>query len=126
MELARGEPMGRAELENALRDASEVEITVTGRRSGRQITIPVWFVEEGETLYLLPVRGSDADWYRNLVANPTIRLTADGAEHTAKVAPTTDPGKVHEVVDKFSAKYGAKDVEDYYTKQDAAVEIPPG
>jgi deazaflavin-dependent oxidoreductase (nitroreductase family) len=87
MELARGEPMGRAELENALRDASEVEITVTGRRSGRQITIPVWFVEEGETLYLLPVRGSDADWYRNLVANPTIRLTADGGITRATYLP---------------------------------------
>jgi deazaflavin-dependent oxidoreductase (nitroreductase family) len=118
--------MGRAELENALRNASEVEITVTGRKSGRPITIPVWFVEDGETLYLLPVRGSDADWYRNLVANPTIRLTVDGAEHTATSSPTTDPGRVHEVVDKFSAKYGARDVEDYYTKQDAAVEIPPG
>ncbi len=118
--------MGRAELDNALRNASEVEITVTGRRSGRPITIPVWFVEDGDTLYLLPVRGSDADWYRNLVANPTIRLTADGAEHTTRSSPTTDPRKVHEIVDKFSAKYGAKDVEDYYTKQDAAVEIPPG
>jgi deazaflavin-dependent oxidoreductase (nitroreductase family) len=116
--------MGRAELENALRDASEVEITVTGRKSGRQITIPVWFVEEGETLYLLPMRGSDADWYRNLVKNPTIRLAADGAEHTTRVQPTTDPGKVRKVVDKFRAKYGTGDVEAYYTKPDAAVEIP--
>jgi deazaflavin-dependent oxidoreductase (nitroreductase family) len=118
--------MGRAELDNALRNASEVEITVTGRKTGRPITIPVWFVEAGDTIYLLPVRGSDADWYRNLVADPTISLTADGAEHTTTSAPTTDRGKVQDVVDRFTEKYGARDVEDYYTKKDAAVEIPPG
>ena len=58
----------------------EIQITVTGRKSGRQITIPVWFVEEGEERYLLPVRGSDADWCRNLLKNPTIRVAAGGAE----------------------------------------------
>jgi deazaflavin-dependent oxidoreductase (nitroreductase family) len=118
--------MGRAELDNALRNASEVEITVTGRKTGRQITTPVWFVEDGDTIYLLPVRGSDADWYRNLVADPTIRLTADGAEHTTTSSPTTDPGKVQAIVDRFTEKYGARDVDDYYTNRDAAVEIPPG
>jgi len=38
----------------------EINITVTGRKSGRSISIPVWFVLEGEKLSLLPVRGSDA------------------------------------------------------------------
>lgn len=116
--------MGRAEFEQALAGAREVEITVTGRRSGRQITIPVWFVEEGERVYLLPMRGSDADWYRNLLNNPTIRVAVGGAEHTTKVTPITDPSKVSEVVDRFRRKYGTRDVEAYYSKLDVAVEVP--
>jgi deazaflavin-dependent oxidoreductase (nitroreductase family) len=116
--------MGPAELERTLEGAREIEITVTGRRTGRQITIPVWFVKEDEKLYLLPLRGSDTDWYRNLLRNPTIRVAAGGAEHTSKAAPVTDPGRVSEVVDKFRRKYGSRDVEAYYSKLDVAVEVP--
>jgi hypothetical protein len=36
-----------------------IKIIVIGRKSGRTISIPVWFVLEGEKLYLLPVQGSD-------------------------------------------------------------------
>jgi deazaflavin-dependent oxidoreductase (nitroreductase family) len=66
-------------LKTALKGTSEVEITVTGRRSGRKISIPVWFALEEDKLYLVPVNGSDADWYKNVLANPTIRLESEGA-----------------------------------------------
>ena len=59
-----GREMATAELKSALQTASEIELTVTGRRSGRDISNPVWFVQEGEKLYLLPVGGSESDWYR--------------------------------------------------------------
>jgi len=116
--------MASAKLKSALKGASEVEITVTGRRSGREITDPVWFVSEGDTLYLVPVYGSDSDWYRNVRKTPTVRLAADGAETTATAKPITDPAAVNDVVDKFRAKYGADQVSRYYEKLDAAVEVP--
>jgi hypothetical protein len=47
---------------------------VIGRKSGRTISIPVWFVLEGEKLFLLPVRGSDAQWYKNVLQNRSIGL----------------------------------------------------
>jgi hypothetical protein len=53
---------------------------VIGRKSGRTISIPVWFVLEGEKLYLLPVQGSDTQWYKNALKNPWIRIDARGAE----------------------------------------------
>ena len=34
-------------------------ISVIGRKSGKTISIPVWFVLEGSKLFLLPVRDSD-------------------------------------------------------------------
>jgi deazaflavin-dependent oxidoreductase (nitroreductase family) len=118
--------MASAKLKSALEGASEIELSVTGRRSGRQITNPVWFVTEEDRLYLLPVYGSDSDWYRNVLKTPAIGIAAGGAETAATANPITDPGKASEVADKFRAKYGADQVARYYEKLDAAVEVPLG
>ncbi len=99
----------------------EITITVTGRKSGRSISNPVWFVFENPTLYLLPVQGSDTQWYKNVLKNPSIRIDARGTEAELKAVPTTDAAKVSSVVEKFRAKYGAGDVKKYYSKFDVAV-----
>ena len=99
----------------------EIKITVTGRKSGRSISIPVWFVFEDLTLYLLPVQGSDTQWYKNVLRNPKIRVGARGAEAEFQAVPITDPKQVSSVVEKFRAKYGAGDVKKYYSKFDVAV-----
>ena len=110
---------------DALRDRlsryREINISVTGRKSGRLISIPVWFVLEDERLYLLPVQGSDTQWYKNVLKNPSIRIEARGAEAKLQAVPITDAVQVSSVVEKFRAKYGASDVKKYYSKFDVAV-----
>ncbi len=108
----------------ALEGTREVQLTVTGRRTGREISNPVWFAREGDTLYLVPVRGTETDWYRNVLKTPTIRLAAGGAELTARATPIPDRDRVEHVLELFRARYGARDVAAYYPKQDAAVEVP--
>ncbi|MFZ1919148.1 MAG: nitroreductase/quinone reductase family protein [Terriglobales bacterium] len=108
-------------LKDSLARYREINITVTGRKSGRAISIPVWFVLEGNELYLLPVQGSDTQWYKNVVNKPAIRIDARGAETEVKVVPATDAPKVTAVVEKFRAKYGTSDVKKYYSKFDVAV-----
>jgi len=116
--------MANEQFTRALESTREIQLTVTGRKSGRGITLPVWFVQQGGTLYLLPVRGSGSDWYKNVLREPTIRLTAGDAPLIARTTPITDPARVAQVVDMFRARYGADDVEAYYPKRDAAVEVP--
>jgi deazaflavin-dependent oxidoreductase (nitroreductase family) len=116
--------MADEEFNKALETSREVELTVTGRTSGREISNPVWFVREGEKLYLVPVRGSDSDWYKNLLKTPAIRLIVGGAQLSASAKPISDRAEVAHVIDEFRAKYGARDVEAYYPKQDSAVEVP--
>jgi deazaflavin-dependent oxidoreductase (nitroreductase family) len=116
--------MANEDFSKALESSREIELTVTGRKSGREISLPVWFVRDGEKLYLVPVRGSDSDWYRNVLKEPTIRLTAGDAQLTARATPITDTAQVGEILNQFRAKYGAQDVEAYYPRQDAAVEVP--
>jgi len=111
------------EFEEALKNTDEIEITVTGRKSGRRISSPVWFVQEGEDLFLLPVKGSDSDWYKNILKTPAMRLKAGGKEWTAEVKPVTDKVKVRDIVEKFRDKYGADQVKKYYSKFDVAVDV---
>jgi hypothetical protein len=56
---ARNDP-----LKDGLSQDSEITITVTGRKSGRSVSIPVWFVLDQDTLYLLPVKGSETQCIR--------------------------------------------------------------
>jgi deazaflavin-dependent oxidoreductase (nitroreductase family) len=108
-------------LKDRLSRSREINITVTGRKSGRAISIPVWFVSEDNKLYLLPVSGSDTQWYKNVLKNPSIRVEAGNTKAEVKVAPVTDPKQVASVAEKFRAKYGASDVKRYYSKFDVAV-----
>src|SRR5664279_5963497 len=102
---------------DALRDRlsryHEIKITVIGRTSGRSISIPIWFVFEDPMLYLLPVQGSDTQWYKNVLKNPKIGIDARGAEAEIQAVPVTDPQQVSSVVEKFRVKYGASDVKKY-------------
>jgi hypothetical protein len=116
--------MAFADFEKALERTREIELTTTGRSSGREISHPVWFIRQGATLYLLPTGGSDSHWYKNVLRTPTIRLTAGGTAYRARATPITDPARVGQVVEKFRAKYGARDVTAYYSKPDVAVEVP--
>ncbi len=117
-------PPSNDALKNRLSRSREINITVTGRKSGRTISIPVWFVSEDNKLYLLPVSGSDTQWYKNVLKKPSIQIEAGGAKAERKVAPVTDPKQVSSVVEKFRAKYGASDVKKYYSKFDVAVLVP--
>ena len=111
-------------LKDRLSKSSEITITVTGRKSGRGISIPVWFVFENDKLHLLPVHGSDTQWYKNVLQNPKIRIAANGAEGEFELTPTADAKQVQSVVEKFRGKYGARDVKKYYSKFDVAVSTP--
>ena len=114
------------DLKDRLSRYREIEISVTGRKSGRTLTNPVWFVAEGDTLYLLPVHGSDTQWYKNVLQTPSIRIDARGADASFKVTPVSDEKQVASVVEKFRKKYSAGDVKKYYSKFDVAVVVPLG
>jgi deazaflavin-dependent oxidoreductase (nitroreductase family) len=111
-------------LKDALSRANEIHISVTGRKSGRTISNPVWFVSDEDKLYLLPVKGSDTQWYKNVLKGPSVKVKAGRAEAELKVTPITDGKQVASVVEKFRDKYGAGDVKKYYSKLDVAVVAP--
>ncbi|MFC3504528.1 nitroreductase/quinone reductase family protein [Micromonospora krabiensis] len=104
----------------------EIELTVTGRRSGRQISRPVWFVQEEQSMFLVPVTGSDSHWYKNVRQTPMVQVAANGTSVSAPATPITEPDQVDHVVAMFRDKYGADQVASYYPKHDVAVQVPLG
>jgi len=110
-------------LKNHLSRSQEINITVTGRKSGKAISNPIWFVldNDEDKLYLLPVQGSDTQWYKNVLKNPSLRINAGSAQGEFQAVPITDAARVSHVVEKFRKKYGAKDVKKYYSKLDVAL-----
>ncbi len=115
--------MTDTDFRTALQGANEIEITVTGRTSGRSLSYPIWFALDGNKLYLIPVKGSDTDWYKNVRKIPTIRLAARGKTFTTSVRLLTDQAQLDKVLEKFRDKYG-RNVKSYYPKLDVAVEVP--
>ena len=47
------------ELKDRLARYGQIKLSMIGRKSGKTISAPVWFVAERENLYLLPVHGSE-------------------------------------------------------------------
>lgn len=113
-------------LKDRLARYREITISVTGRKSGQTISNPVWFVFEPDKLYLLPVHGSDTQWYKNVLKNRKIAIDVRGAKAELNPAAVTDAAQVKSVVEKFGDKYGAADVKKYYSKFDVAVVAPIG
>ena len=117
-------PTSKDSLKDLLARYRQITIGVIGRKSGRKISIPVWFVlEDSDTLYLLPVQGSDTQWYKNVLRNSRMRIAANGKAQVFRAMPITDPKAVQHVVEAFRTKYTARDVKKYYSKFDVAVQI---
>jgi deazaflavin-dependent oxidoreductase (nitroreductase family) len=114
-------PSSTETLRERLTRYRQIKITVIGRKSGRTISIPVWFVAEGQKLYLLPVQGSDTQWYKNVLKNSSIRVDARGAKAELTAETISKSDAVNTVIERFRQKYGAGDVKKYYSKLDVAV-----
>jgi deazaflavin-dependent oxidoreductase (nitroreductase family) len=119
-------PTSKDSLKERLARYRQIKISVIGRKSGKTISIPVWFVLEGDKLYLLPVQGSDTQWYKNVLKNPKIRIDARGSEAKLEAKPITESESTKSIIDKFRDKYGAANVKKYYSKFDVAVLVKLG
>ena len=80
-------------------------------------------MHEANTLYLLPVLGSDTNWYKNMLVDPILKISVNGIEISERGKPMTDTSMVDDIVKKFKSKYGEGEVKKYYTNFDVAVEV---
>ena len=61
-------------------------LTMTGRRSGRKITVPLVYAEDGDNILFAASKGGMSKhpvWYRNLVAYPEVEVQV-GAQRSKR------------------------------------------
>ena len=85
----------------------------------------MWFVLEGEEkVILVPMKGSDNNWYKDLTKDPQVELGVGETAIQCKATLVRDPSRVERILDRFRAKYKSVWSESYYTKRDVYVEVP--
>ena len=88
-----------------IRDGSNIEITTTGRKSGKPHAKPIWFVVDGGRVFVQSGKDGKTDWYRNLQKTPAVTLKADRYSFRARGRTITDPKEVERVHTLFRDKY---------------------
>ena len=80
-------------------------MTTTGRRTGAEHTIEIWFGLEGSSFYLLAEGRDRADWVRNMKADPEVTVKMKSATFRATARVVTDDEEQGRARRMLAAKY---------------------
>jgi len=73
-------------------------ITYTGRRTGRRITIPVWYRTSGSELSVTVGQPSRKQWWRNLMTESPVELQLRGRRVRAMARAVQEGNRVRVLV----------------------------
>jgi deazaflavin-dependent oxidoreductase (nitroreductase family) len=83
---------------------STLRLTHYGRRSGKPYEVTIWFMVEGETVYLATANRK-RQWPRNVSVRPDVQLGVGGETFTGHVEVVADQPAIKHVTDLIAAKY---------------------
>jgi deazaflavin-dependent oxidoreductase (nitroreductase family) len=75
-----------------------------GRKSGKPYEVTIWFVVEGDTVYL-ETANTNRQWVRNVKVNPDVVMKLKGEEFKGRAEFLTDESQIKHVDDLFANKY---------------------
>ena len=113
------------EIERALKTDGLIDITTTGKKTGKHHRIEIAFHNFDGVLYITGLPGA-RDWYANLVANPqfTFHLKqSTRADLPAKATPITDEAARRQVLSKIVAKWNQQDNLEDFVQSSPLVEV---
>ncbi len=88
---------GRPEIDVALARDLTIDITTTGRRSGRPRTIEIWFLAIDDRIFITGTPGP-RDWYANLLADDSLVF------HLKESARADLPATARPVIDEATRR----------------------
>ena len=86
-------------------DEACCDIVTVGRRTGAPHEIEIWFGVLGRAMYLISGNGPTADWYRNMLAEPSVVVKLVGREFTGSARDVTDAAERRRCGDLMGGKY---------------------
>ena len=69
-------------------------LTTIGRKSGLPRQTPLQYEKVDDDYYIASARGKDADWFKNICANPNVHVQIRDLEFDATAEPVTDPIRI--------------------------------
>jgi deazaflavin-dependent oxidoreductase (nitroreductase family) len=69
-------------------------LTTTGRKSGKPRVTPLQYEEIDGDIYIASARGTKSDWFRNIVANPKVKVRVKSRQFEGEGEPITDPSRI--------------------------------
>jgi deazaflavin-dependent oxidoreductase (nitroreductase family) len=75
-------------------------ITTTGRKTGRQHSTPIGYLQDGDMFIAINPQGR-SNWYKNVLANPAVTLNIKGRDIPAEGAQFTDEAEIARLFDLY-------------------------
>jgi len=89
----------------AVADAKTLKLTTTGRKSGQPRTAEIWFVTEGDHLFVQAGKAAQKGWLVNVKSNPQVGVDINGIKLRGRASVVTDPGEREHVLSLVRQKY---------------------
>jgi deazaflavin-dependent oxidoreductase (nitroreductase family) len=74
-------------------------LTTTGRKSGLPRQTPLQYEDIDGTISIGSARGAQADWYRNILADPHVELEIGPQHFKATAEPISDPCQIADILE---------------------------
>lgn len=74
-------------------------LTTTGRKSGLLRVTPLQYEKANDDFYIASARGAEADWYKNILANPQVHVQIREREFDALAEPVIDPARIADFIE---------------------------
>lgn len=87
-----------------LKDGSTLRLTTIGRKTGKRHTVTVWFLVDGETVYLATLK-MKRHWPRNVMKNGHVELDIGGEVLRGRAKQVVDAKRLEHVKALLSQKY---------------------
>ncbi len=69
-------------------------LTTIGRKSGQPRVTPLQYEEDQGVIYVAAARGPRADWFRNIQANPRVKVQVADRVFDGLAEPIVDPARI--------------------------------
>lgn len=88
-----------------IKDASTIDLTTTGRKSGKEHTRPIWFVVSDGKILVQAGKDGKTDWYQNLQKTPAAVVRQREYAFRVRATRVDDPKEAERIHRLFLDKY---------------------
>ena len=93
---------------NDLHQLQFLYLTTNGRKTARQYTIEIWFIEYNTRYYIISEHKKSSDWVKNIIFNPNVSFDVNNKAYKGYarvVDKSKEPVLANAVSDLMFSKY---------------------